>query len=106
MDLHKTVQSQYLASLGMLKQAIVRCPETLWDAPGNQDKFWRKSYHALFYTHLYLQSAEKDFVVWEKHHDPDGEAPFTKGEVLEYLSFVEKQVAERVPVTNFESESG
>ena len=106
MDLHKAIQSQYLASLGMLKQVIVKCPEALWDAPGNQDKFWKKSYHALFYAHLYLQSAEKDFVQWEKHHDPDGEVPFTKDEVLEYLSFVENQVANRVPALQLEEESG
>lgn len=106
MDLHKTIQCQYLAALGMLKQVIVRCPEALWDAPGNQDKFWRKSYHALLYAHLYLQIAEKDFVQWEKHRDPDGEVPFTKDEVLEYLSFVEKQVAEHIPATNLAAESG
>ena len=39
MNLHRATQSQYLASLGMLKQVIVNCPESLWDAPGNQDKF-------------------------------------------------------------------
>lgn len=106
MDLHQTIRSQYLAALGMLKQVIVKCPDAFWDAPGSQEKFWRKSYHALFYTHLYLQNAEKDFVVWEKHHDPDGEVPFTKEEVLEYLSFVEKQVADRVSVTDLQAESG
>jgi hypothetical protein len=106
MDLYNAIQSQYLASLEMLKQVIVKCPDALWDAPGNQDKFWRKSYHALFYTHLYLQNAEKDFVPWEKHHDPNGEMPFTKDEVLEYLSFVEKQVREHVPATDLDAESG
>jgi hypothetical protein len=106
MNMHRAIQSQYLASLEMLKQVIVKCPETLWDAPGNQDKFWRKSYHALFYAHLYLQNAEKDFVPWEKHHDPDGEMPFTKEEVLEYLSFVEQEVIDCVPRTNLEAESG
>jgi hypothetical protein len=106
MHLHKTICSQYLAALAMLKQVIVSCPEALWDAPGKQDKFWRKSYHVLFYTHLYLQNAEKDFVPWEKHRDPDGEVPFAKMEVLEYLSFVEKQVADHVPATNLEAESG
>jgi hypothetical protein len=106
MKLHQIIQSQYLASLEMLKQVIVKCPKALWDASGNQDKFWRKSYHALFYAHLYLQNAEKDFVPWEKHHDPDGEMPFPKEEVLEYLAFVEQQVIDCVPRTNLEAESG
>ena len=103
---HEVIQSQYLAALAMLKQVIVKCPETLWNVPGNQDEFWKKSHHTLFYVHLYLQNAEKDFVPWEKHHDPDGGVPFTKDEVLGYLAFVEKQVVEQVPVTDMEAESG
>ena len=106
MNLHKAIQSQYIASLEMLKQVIVMCPEALWDAPGNQDKFWRKSYHALFYAHLYLQKAEKDFVPWEDHRAPDDEVPFTKDEVLGYLSFVQEQVLSHVPATDLEAESG
>jgi hypothetical protein len=100
------IQSQYQAALAMLKQVIVLCPEALWDAPGNQDEFWRKSYHALLYTHLYLQNVEKDFIPWEKHHDPDGDLPFTRDDVLEYLSTVEKQVTDRVPQMELEAESG
>jgi hypothetical protein len=106
MDIKKVLQSQYLAALAMLKQVIVKCPPSVWDAAGDKFKFWSKSYHALFYTHLYLQDAEKDFVLWEKHHDPDSDVPFTRDEVLEYLSFVEKQVVDRVPALNLESESG
>ena len=106
MNTKQVIQSQYRAALAMLKQVIVQCPEALWKVPGNQDPFWKKSYHTLFYVHLYLQIAEKDFVPWEKHHDPDGGVPFTKDEVLGYLAFVEKQVVERVPVTDMEAESG
>lgn len=106
MNIKQVIQSQYLAALAMLKEAIEKCPQSVWDAPDDKFKFWSKSYHTLFYVHLYLQNAEKDFVRWEKHHDPDGDVPFTKDEILEYFSFVEKQVAERVPVLNLESESG
>jgi len=52
MNAHLVIHPQYLAALGMLRQAIVQCPESLWDAPGKQDKFWRKSYHALFFAVL------------------------------------------------------
>jgi hypothetical protein len=103
MNIKQVIQSQYLAALEMLKQVIAECPEAVWDAPGDKFKFWSKSYHALFYTHLYLQNAEKDFIPWEKHHDPDGDIPFTKDEVLEYLAFVQKQVVERVPLTDLEA---
>jgi hypothetical protein len=106
MDTKQVIQSQYLASLAMLKQAIENCPPNVWDDPGDTFKFWSKSYHALFYAHLYVQQAEKDFVPWEKHHDPDGDVPFTKDQVLEYMAFVERQITERVPITDLEAESG
>jgi len=106
MNIKPVLQSQYLAALAMLKQVIVMCPEANWDAPGDTFKFWSKSYHALYFAHLYLQRAEKDFVPWEKHHDPDGDEPFTKDEVLEYLAFVENQVVDRVPEIDLEAESG
>ena len=106
MDAKQVIQSQYLAALAMLKQVIVKCPPSIWDAAGDNFKFWSKSYHTMYYAHLYLQNSEKDFVQWEKHHDPDGGVPFTKDEILEYLSFVEKQVMEQVPTTDLEAESG
>jgi hypothetical protein len=106
MDPKHVIQSQYLAALAILRQVIVLCPEADWNAPGYQDELWKKSYHALFYTHLYLQNSEKDFIPWEKHHDPEGGMPFTKSEVLEYLSLVENQVLGRVPLMDLEAESG
>ncbi len=106
MDTYKIIQSQYLAALEMLKQAIVKCPAALWNAPGDKDKVWRTAYHTLFYVHLYLQKAEKDFTAWEKHHDPDTGVPFSQEEVLEYLEFVQGQVRERVPLLDLEAESG
>lgn len=106
MNTKQVIQSQYLAALAMLKQVIERCPQTVWDDPNDKFKFWSRAYHTVFFVHFYLQDAEKDFVEWEKHHDPDGDIPFTKDEVLEYLAFAEKQVRERVPVTDLEAESG
>ncbi len=66
MDTQKIIQSQYLAALEMLKQAVVKCPDPLWNAAEDGNKFWHVAYHALFYTHLYLQDTEKDFKPWEK----------------------------------------
>ena len=39
MDTSKIIQSQYLATLIVLEQVIVRGPEALWKAPGNKSKF-------------------------------------------------------------------
>jgi hypothetical protein len=106
MNIQPVIQSQFLAALEMLKQVIVKCPEALWNAPGDQDPSWRKAYHTLFYAHLYLQENQESFVPWEKHHDPDTGIPFTQDEVLEYLAFVQKQVIERVQSMDLEGESG
>jgi hypothetical protein len=106
MDTKKIIQSQYLAALAMFRQVIEQCPESLWYDPNKKFKIWSKAYHVVFFVHFYLQTAEKDFVEWEKHHDPDGDISFTKDEVLEYLAFAEKQVLERIPVTDLEADSG
>ena len=106
MDTKQVIQSQYLSALAMLKQAIEKCPESVWYDPDEKFRVWSKAYHTVFFVHLYLQNAEKDFVEWEKHHDPDGDVPFTKEEVLEYLAFAENQVMERVPLTDLDADSG
>ena len=106
MEILKIIESQYLAALEMLKEVIVKCPEALWNASGDVDPSWRKAYHTLFYAHLYLQDTKRDFRPWPKHHDPDTGAPFSKAEVLEYLTFTQIQVQERVPRLNLEAASG
>jgi len=121
MDTKLIIQSQYLAALEMLKQAVVKCPPELWNAREDKNKFWHIAYHALFYTHLYLQDTEKDFRAWEKHrqeyqfmgqtpwppHDPPkiGD-PYTSQDMLAYLELVQKQVLERVPALDLEAASG
>ena len=49
--------SQYLASLEMLRHVITGCPEDLWDRVEDGNRSWHIAYHALFYTHLYLQDS-------------------------------------------------
>ncbi len=106
MNIEKVIQSQYLSTLAMLKQAIIKCPRDMWDAPQDKDKFWFKAYHALYFAHKYLQDTKKDFVRWRKHGKPVSSAPLSKEEVLEYLGFVEQEVIRRVPAINLEAESG
>lgn len=102
--------SQYLASLEMLKQTITLCPESLWDA-GDKNKFWQIAYHALFFTHVYVQDSEASFTRWTKDHGEEDDVFFTPGEpydkatVLEYLAFCQREVADRVPRLNLEEAS-
>ncbi len=54
MDNAPILISQYLASLEMLRQTIVACPEDMWNAPDDRNKFWQTAFHALYFTHEYL----------------------------------------------------
>lgn len=121
MNIKTVIKSQYLAALEMLKQAILDCPDTVWDAPAYKNRFWHIAYHTLFYTHLYLQPSESDFVPWASHREeyefmgplpwPPHEEPvigepYGKEEVLEYLAFCQKQVEGTIGTLNLDGESG
>jgi len=121
MDHAAVISSQYLAALEMLKQAVVKCPDSLWDSPEDKTKFWHVAYHVLFYTHLYLADTGQDFTPWPKHRKeyefigrmpwpphalPQIGEPYDKGSVLEYLAFCQQHVAERVPRLDLEAGSG
>ncbi len=117
MRIKEAIRSQYYASLEMLRQAILECPESLWDDVDYQNQFWQVAYHALFYTHLYLQPSEQDFIPWHKHREefrslrpspegPEARKPYSKEELLEYHNMCREQVEEQVPALDLEAESG
>jgi len=114
------IRSQYLAALEMLDQAIRQCPQDLWVNAEYHNQFWQVAYHVLFYTHLYLQPSEEDFIPWPRHKEnyhsfealadesPDrGEfVAYTEHEVLEYLDFCRQEVKRQVDALNLDAESG
>lgn len=121
MDLSQVIISQYRATLAMLRQTVTRCPESVWNDSGDQARFWHIAYHALFYTHLYLQDSPQTFVPWVGHrqnyqffgrlpwppHTPvQIDEPYGKESVLDYLDFCEQQVQERVSQMKMDAESG
>jgi hypothetical protein len=69
MNIKAAFKSQYHASLAMLLDAVKHCPPDLWASEEYANPYWRIAYHALFYTHLYLQPSERDFEPWQ-HHRP------------------------------------
>jgi hypothetical protein len=118
MGIKGVIKSQYLASLEMLKGAIVQCPDEIWLDEKPNNKYWHIAFHAIFYTHLYLQPSGADFKPWEKHRDeyefmgslpwpphskPNIGEPYTKDELLEYLELCQAQVREIVPTLDLES---
>ncbi len=121
MDIQESVTSQYYASLEMIQQAIAKCPDFVWNDIDDKNKFWHIAYHALFFTHLYLQDSEQSFKPWNRHRKdyqflgsipwspdkiPQIDDPYDKTELLEYLTSCQQQIAERVPQLNLEATSG
>ena len=117
MNVKEAVKSQYLASLEMLRQAIVTCPDSLWNSSAYRNQYWHIAYHVLFYTHLYLQPSEEDFVPWDKHRDacrslgpgPEGaevREPYSQEEILAYHELCRAQVEEQVAALDPEAASG
>ena len=121
MKVQEVIKSQYQAALEMLRRAVVKCPESLWDDPTYKNRFWHLAYHALFYTHLYLHPSQKAFVPWEKqrddyqfmgptpwppHTEPEIGEPYTKEEILEYLDLCRQHVEEIVDTLDLDGESG
>ena len=74
--LRTALERQYRAALAMLRDAVERCPEPLWDDPAPTNAFWQVAYHTLYFTHLYLQPEEAAFRPWPGHQadvqHPDG----------------------------------
>ena len=113
----ETIKSQYYASLEMLRQVILACPEILWKSTDYKVPFWHIAYHVLFFAHLYLHPSEDDFVPWKKHReelislrpsDPKLESvePYSKEEILAYHELCCDQVEEQVTSLDLEAESG
>ena len=121
MNAKTAIQSQYLAALDMLHGAVSQCPDASWDDAAYDPRFWHVAYHALFFTHLYLQVDGAAFKPWPKHRDryeqlgptpwpphekPDIGAPYTRQEILEYLAFCRQEVEAQVTRLDMEAASG
>lgn len=110
------LKSQYRAALRTLEQTITNCPNTLWTDDRFVNPYWQIAYHALFYTHLYLEPDEAAFVAWEKHRPeyyylgrvPAGELePYTREELLAYCRFCEQKADHNLDLLDLEHpESG
>ena len=106
MNIKSILQSQYLAALAMLKQAIIKCPAKVWDDPRDKDRFWLVAYHTLRYAHLYLKAQDQGYPRWESRGHSRPGTPFSKEEILERLMLVEQDVAAQIPLMNLAGKSG
>jgi hypothetical protein len=65
---------QFGASIDMLDQAILGCPDELWGNRSQQPELWYVAYHTLFWLDLYLAGSVDGFAP---------PSPFTLGELEE-----------------------
>ncbi len=115
MNIQKAITSQYLASLQMLRQTIIKCPDSAWNDQTQKNRFWHIAFHTLFFTHLYLYPSKSDFVPWDKHRanyqymgfdKPEMANPYSKEDLLEYVAFCQTKIPEIMATINLEAESG
>ena len=93
MDLQfKTILwQQFGATIDMLENALIDCPDELWNTPS---QFWYMGYHTLFYLDYYLSDDPDSFSppapFTFSELDPAGPMPdsvYSKEQLLSYLEF-------------------
>lgn len=107
MDVRSALKSQYRAALNTLLEAVEKCPEDRWLAEDAGPPCWRIAYHALFYTHFYLQRDHESFTPWAQHresynhlggtpwppHEPVvAEQPYSQAEIVAYGHAIEAEL--------------
>ncbi len=82
---------QFGATIDMLENALVACPNELWNT---KSKFWYTGYHTLFYLDYYLSDTPESFLppapFTLSEFDPADVPPdrvYSKAELLAYLEF-------------------
>ena len=87
----EAVWQQFGASIDMLENAIVACPDELWNDRTRRPEFWYLVYHTLFWLDLYLSgslerfSPRPPFTLSELDEGAMPERVYTKAEMLDYL---------------------
>src|SRR5262245_14462753 len=97
---NKILWGQFGASIDMLENAMIACPDDLWSDPSARPQwlsrnvvgFWHVAYHTLFYLDLSLSGSLEGFsppAPFDMSElDPEGrlpERPYTKDELRSYL---------------------
>jgi hypothetical protein len=89
----KILWQQFGASIDMLENSIVACPERIWGDRSRQPEYWYITYHTLFFLDFYLSETADGFVppapFGLEELDPAGVLPprvYTKDELLAYLN--------------------
>jgi hypothetical protein len=91
--LKQSLFQQFGAGIDMLENAIIACPDALWNT---ETKFWYSAYHCLFFLDYYLTLEPKDFspplpFSLSEFEDRIPERVYSKEELLPYLQASRKR---------------
>lgn len=105
------LKNQYKSALQTLREAILRCPDSLWSEQSSEWPYWQLVYHTLFYTDLYLSQSLELFTPAVKNgkswQNPDTDGFQSKTDMLEYFEIVEAKVDREIDDTDLgRNESG
>lgn len=86
------IWQQFGASIDMLENALLACPDELWGTSSEQPEYWYLVYHTLFWLDLYLSGSVEGFTppapFTLDELDPAGIMPgrvYAKDELQTYL---------------------
>jgi hypothetical protein len=106
-SINEAIWNQFGASIEMLENVILLCPEELWDT---ELKFWSKAYHCIFWTDYYLSNDPKEFTPKEpfdlSEFDPMGKMPqrtYSKQELITYLLYCKEKAKQQITEFNTET---
>lgn len=113
------LKSQFLAAFAMIRSCIELCPDEEWTTGEHPRAFWRVTYHALYYTDLYLSPSLETYekpsgfqwhhvVTWDDDERgvPPVEHPFSRADILAYLTTLEQKLEHRLAALDLEGPSG
>jgi hypothetical protein len=88
-EISKSIKNQFGASIDMLENDILACPEKHWET---EAKFWYNAFHCLFFLDYYLCLEPSQFApplpfTESEFEDRMPERVYSKNELLDYLKY-------------------
>jgi hypothetical protein len=106
------IWQQFGASIEMLENALLACPDDLWGDRSRQPEFWYLVYHTLFWLDFYLSDSVEGFAPPEPFTlsemdpaDPLSERVYTKSELQRYLDYGRNKCRARIETLTDEKAS-
>ena len=101
---------QFGAAIDMLENALLACPEELWNDRSRRPEYWYVVFHTLFFLDFYLSDSSEGFTppapFTLDELDPAGLLPervYTKGELRVYLAHGRRKCRARIEALTEES---